>query len=620
MPPKNIYDTDSRSVNEGITDEESFKRHFVYPVTRYLYATFRKRSESFASTAALQKNFDDLTKSEKQFWNDFSSAIPGKLRSLNLLLRPFKDYCRTCIITDDEITSLAAIDLNRLSLARGREERKLLFRELNYLMPASVKKAGYEIIRQEEVVGVNISMIRKIARAIHSRYLDETLRQTESVPDAGDIIIKQFDDLPAEIQYSNIDNATHLPTKLLSIGYRIRPARKGFKAAALHLNDAEVETMARVEHLRWSWEKRLNGWSTGMIRDEKNKIHPSLVPYDELDENEKEKDRELVRLIPAILQDINYEAYPVSPGRIGKLSYAIKPQSSVHKLLCETNRLGSEIKGLASSSPEINEKIRSIDEKIRLTISEVEGSYNYARHIQDTFLPEDLYIRECFPDSFVLYEPKDIVSGDFYFFSRRDDHVIFGLADCTGHGIPAALISTIGYGILDQAVNIMGITDPQEVLKYLYTGIHRFMRRDLEERGLSDDMDIVLCNLDIKNRFLIFSGSGNILLRVTEGKISENLSGISTESDNNDEYFFVTGRLQMKSKDFLYLCSDGYADQFGGSRHRRYSRQRLSEYLLRISPLPMPEQSDMLYEEYERWREEKDEDQTDDITVIGIRI
>ena len=117
---------------------------------------------------------------------------------------------------------------------------------------------------------------------------------------------EQFNDLPAELQHSNIDNAAHIPTKLLSIGYRIRPVNKGFKPLALHLDDEEVETMARVEHLRWSWEKRLNGWSYGKTKDDKKKIHPGLIPYDELDEPEKEKDRELVRLIPAILQDINY--------------------------------------------------------------------------------------------------------------------------------------------------------------------------------------------------------------------------------------------------------------------------------------------------------------------------
>jgi serine phosphatase RsbU (regulator of sigma subunit) len=407
----------------------------------------------------------------------------------------------------------------------------------------------------------------------------------------------------------------------LSIGYKIRPVKKGFKPLTLHIDDEEVEAMARVEHLRWSWEKRLNGWSYGKLKDEGKKIHPGLVKYDELDEAEKEKDRELVRLIPSILRDINFEAYPVSPGSISKLSYAIKPQSSIHKLLCEINELNDEIRGLASSSPGIDEKIRSVNEKINLTIGEVQGSYNYARHIQKAFLPEDLYIRECFPDSFILYEPKDVVSGDFYLFSRDDDHIIFALADCTGHGIPASLISTIGSGILDQAVNIMKLTNPADIMHYLYAGVHRFLHRDLYENGVQDDMDIILCNLDTRTGILTFSGTGNSLLHVTNGRITEIKPGAGKAgSSDKEEDTFVTNGLQLKENDLLYLCSDGYADQFGGDTHKRYTRKRLKDFLLQICVLPMPEQADILYEEIGKWREEKNEDQTDDITIIGIRI
>jgi serine phosphatase RsbU (regulator of sigma subunit) len=621
MCPEKIFDTEEPPINEKFEDAASFAKLFTAPVARYLYDDFRYRSCLTGSSATLRMNYDDLGKAEKKFWLDYASAIPGKLRLLNLLLHRFSDFCRTCIITEEEISALTAIDLDRFMGKSRSAERKILFRELNYLIPAGLKKAGYEIFRPEEVIGTNQAVVTRIARAIHARYMHEIKRQTVNKPGQSAVITAEFDDLPSEIRQSNIDNATHIPTKLLSIGYRIRPAGKGFKPVALHLDESEIETMARVEHLRWSWEKRLNGWTSGKTKDEKNKTHPSLVPYDKLGEDEKEKDRELVKLIPAILQDINYEAYPISPGRISNLSYAIKPQSVIHKLLAGTDELSREIVAMAESSPEIREKLRSIDEKIRLTLSEAEGSYNYARHIQKTFLPEDLYIRECFPESFILYEPKDIVSGDFYLFSKQDGHVIFGLADCTGHGIPAALISTISYGILDQAVNIMRITDPANALQYLFYGIHRFLRRDLEGSGVSDDMNIVLCNLDIVSGILTWSGDGNILLHVRDKSISDNLCGfVHHDDDPGRELNFRNYSLELKTGDTLYMCTDGFADQFGGSNHRRYTRKRLSDFLLHISASPMPEQEDMLYTEFERWREEKNEGQTDDITVIGLRI
>ena len=621
MSPKNIYDTDNLLINEDLADPADFRKYFTDPVAKALYQGMKQKAELYAHPDSFLKKFADLTKSEKSFWYDYASIIPLKLKSLNLLIRFYKEFCGTCIITDEEIAALVRMDLERFQGKSGREERKTLFLELNYLIPYGLKEAGYEIIRHEEVTGVNMSMITKIARAIHSRYLHEIRRQGDIATAEKDISLTDFDDLPAEIQRTNIDNAAHIPTKLLSIGYRIRPVSRGFKAPAIHLDEEEIETMARVEHLRWSWEKRLNGWSFGKLKDPGKKIYPGLIPYDQLDEKEKEKDRELVRLIPAILQDIDYEAYPVSPGRISKLSYAIKPKSSIHKLLCETTELGDEIKGLISPSPEINEKIRSLDEKIRLTISEVQGSYNYARHIQESFLPDDLYIRECFPDSFVFYEPKDVVSGDFYLFARQNDHKIFALADCTGHGIPAALISTIGYGIIDQAINIMHITDPAEILLHSYSGIHRFLQKDVTAYGVSDDMDIILCNLDSRTGLLTYAGTGNILWHLTDGRITEIRSGTGREgTGDNEENKFVTRSLQLKADDVLYLCSDGYIDQFGGSSHKRYGRKRLGDFLLHISTSTMPEQGDRLYEETEQWREEKGEDQTDDITIIGIKI
>ena len=374
--------------------------------------------------------------------------------------------------------------------------RKWFFKELNYLIPPQLKKIGYEIIRPDEALKSTSIMIKKLARAIHSRYLQE-MRNRDTGDDkdlndsmlhypgdSGNQYLTDFENLPDDIKYSNKDNAFHIPTKLLSIGYKIRPVKKGFKSVTLHLNEAETETMAAIEHIRWSWDKRLNGWIYGNVKDNSNKIHPGLIPFQELSESEKEKDRELVRLIPALLQDIDYEVYPVNPDKIRNLSYAIKPQSSIHKLLNETRQLNDEIKNLASSCPALDEKVRVINKKIEETISEVQGSYDYAQHIQETFLPDDLFVRECFPDSFVLFKPKDIVSGDFYFFSKQGNLIIFAAADCTGHGIPGALLSTIGYGITDQAVNEIKLTDPPEILHHLYSRMHRFLRWDEDETGL----------------------------------------------------------------------------------------------------------------------------------------
>ena len=175
----------------------------------------------------------------------------------------------------------------------------------------------------------------------------------------------------------------------------------------------------------------------------------------------------------------------------------------------------------------------------------------------------------------MLYKPKNIVSGDFYFFSKRKDLIIFTLADCTGHGIPGALISSIGYGSLDQVVNVNKITDPSEVLHNLYAMVHRFLRRNIGRHGLQDDMDITHCNLDTKTNVLTYSGVGNLIYYITDGKITEIKSEYYKDDCNlKQEYRFSSKSLRMKIGDTLYLCSDGYADQFGGNNHERISEKK----------------------------------------------
>jgi len=654
-----IYNPDEELIQDLAHNHEKYKSLFINKIAEYLYADMRRARVLITAPFTFNKIFSRLPEEEKKVWYSYAESIPEKLRSLNLFIRPFKEYCATCIITDEEIEKLACIDhdifspeafpeeigkektpkaskktaLSQVSFRNLPGARKWFFKELNYLIPPQLKKIGYEIVRPDEASGMDTIMIKKLARAIHSRYLQEmrnrdtgddkdlNISALHYPGDSGNQYLTDFENLPDDIKYSNKDNAYHIPTKLLAIGYKIRPVKKGFKSVTLHLNDAETETMALIEHIRWSWDKRLNGWIYGNVKDNSNKIHPGLIPYQELSESEKEKDRELVRLIPALLQDINYEVYPVNPEKIKNLSYAIKPQSSIHKLLNETRQLNEEIKSLSSSCPELDEKVRVINKKIEETISEVQGSYDYAQHIQEAFLPDDLFVRECFPDSFVLFKPKDIVSGDFYFFSKQGQLIIIAAADCTGHGIPGALISTIGYGTTDQAVNEIKLTDPAEILHHLYSRVHRFLRWDEDETGMSDAMDIVLCVLDLKTNLLTYSGVKNPLYRVTNGDIiAYRAKNFIEDCNENGECLFLSEKIQLNKGDTIYLCSDGYIDQFGGKFHKRYKSSKFKSFLLSIQEYSMSEQSDKLYEEIERWREENNEEQTDDILVIGIRI
>lgn len=647
-----VYNPSPGFIKDLSENWKEFGDLFIDRIARNLYEDIRRARMLITAPFTFNNDFSSLSAEEKMIWYDYASCIPEKLKALNLFIRKYSEFCGTCIITDEEIEELAAMDHSgihssemadtqgkvEMSPYRLRKEnvpfkkipdaRKWFFKELNYLIPPQLRKIGYEIIRPVEVLEIDLNMTRKLARAVHSRYLQNIRRSVNRIDDKTDFPdennsiqnLIEFDDLPDDIKYSNIDNAYHIPAKLLSIGYKLRKVRKGYRSVALHLDDEEIETMAIVEHIRWSWDKRLNGWIYGNVKDNDNRIHPGLIPYDELPENEKEKDRELVRLIPALLKDINYEAYPVNPAIIKELSYAIKPQSSVHRLLNEIRELNDQIRILISGSPEINEKVKIINDKILESINDVSGSYSYARHIQETFLPDSIFVRECFPDSFVLYKPKDIVSGDFYFFGKHNDQIIFAAADCTGHGIPASLISTIGYGVLDQAVNELKITDPPNILHHLYSRIHRFMRRNEDNTGLSDDMDIVVCNYNTTSGSLVFSSVKNSLFQISGDELSEyRANNYIEECMKEGVCSFKSDSIRIRQNDTVYIFSDGYADQFGGKNHKKYQSGRFKTFLQNIQGYPMPEQGDRLYEEIERWREMNMEEQTDDILVIGIR-
>jgi serine phosphatase RsbU (regulator of sigma subunit) len=607
-------------------DRNKYRKLFINPVAEGLYNRIRNSDFLINPSDYSGKEFRELSQAEKSFWHGYAEAIPLKYSKMDLFIRPFENFCRTCIITDDEVVILATMDKDILAshrIMQGKvKDRDQFLTGLNYFVPAELKKLGYEIVRHEEMLGINYTFVRKLAKAIHSRYLHEIRSKTKKseLKNHIDPYHADFDELHDDIKNSNIDNAAHIPTKLLSIGYNIRQVKKGFRPFALHLNKAEIETMARVEHLRWSWEKRLNGWMYGPVKDEKKKTHPSLVSYDHLSEVEKEKDRELVRLIPAFLKDINYEASPLSPNKIKKLSYALKPQGSIHRILEETRELNEQLRTMVKLTPDIEEIIGIRNKKIEEAIKEVEGSYNYAQHIQQTFLPDDFYIRENFPDSFILFKPKDIVSGDFYFFSRQSDEIFFAVADCTGHGIPGAMLSTLGYGILDQAVNEIGLTDPAEILHHLYSKIHRYLRRDSESTGISDDMDIALCVLNIKTNVLIYAGVKNPLYLIRKKELFEYPAQNNTNRCEEGDCNFKSTKIQVRNSDIVYLFSDGFADQFGGKKHKRYQSARFRNYLKNIHVCSMPEQSDKLYAEIEKWREENNEDQTDDILVLGVRL
>jgi serine phosphatase RsbU (regulator of sigma subunit)/tetratricopeptide (TPR) repeat protein len=250
---------------------------------------------------------------------------------------------------------------------------------------------------------------------------------------------------------------------------------------------------------------------------------------------------------------------------------------------------------------------------------EITDSINYAKQIQGAILPLRSEMTRLLPDSFCYYLPKDVVSGDFYWIAESEGKVLVAAADCTGHGVPGAFMSMLGSSKLDHAVLERGQTRPSEVLRMLNSGVKSTLKQN-EQGSLSrDGMDIALCSIDTKKMLLEFSGANRPLYYIRNGIMCEvpatksAIGGLTPE-----DHVFVHEEIELKKGDVIYLFTDGYADQFGGTEGKKFMTRRFKDMLLDISSKPMAEQQQILETTLAAWK--KDREQVDDILVIGIKI
>jgi serine phosphatase RsbU (regulator of sigma subunit) len=263
------------------------------------------------------------------------------------------------------------------------------------------------------------------------------------------------------------------------------------------------------------------------------------------------------------------------------------------------------------------EEVEAQRERVLVLYQDLQSSIDYAQRLQQTILPDDHFIKEMFPDSFVFFRPKATVSGDFYWFARRGNKKLFAAADCTGHGVPGAFMSLVGHNVLNQATKVY--SKPAQILNSANRLSGEAMRSNDGEHFMRDGMDIALCALDSETLELEFSGAHNpaYILRNDEiTEISSDPFSIGTYVKNERE--FTNHKLQLQKGDCIYLFSDGYADQFGGPRGKKFMRKQFRTMLLSIYHLSMEEQKLRIGEILEQWR--GDQEQIDDILVIGIRV
>lgn len=256
--------------------------------------------------------------------------------------------------------------------------------------------------------------------------------------------------------------------------------------------------------------------------------------------------------------------------------------------------------------------------ELQLRNKDLTDSLNYARRIQAALLPSEHHIRRIFPDYFIYYRPKHIVSGDFYWFSERDDKYFIAAADCTGHGVPGALMSMIGLELIHKIINDMKVDDSDQLLLTMNRELESaFFKEESGKPLIKDGIEMSICIIDKKTRVMEFSGAFLPVYIVRDDKLIE----IKGDKKNVVQSFamvsFNRSTFTLQDGDLLYLFSDGYADQFGGPENKKFMYRRLRHLLLTISKYPLPDQQRILDETIDSWME--GHDQIDDMMILGVR-
>ncbi|HAW53200.1 MAG TPA: hypothetical protein DCX54_12880 [Flavobacteriales bacterium] len=257
---------------------------------------------------------------------------------------------------------------------------------------------------------------------------------------------------------------------------------------------------------------------------------------------------------------------------------------------------------------EIEEQKRSITDSI-----------HYAKRIQNAILPPDDYVNANLPDSFVLYKPKDIVSGDFYWMNREDGRVMFAAVDCTGHGVPGAFMSIVGNHQLNYSVNVEHARTAAEILDKLNEGVTKSLHQKKEGSSVKDGMDISLISIEKEKMSLDFAGAFNPLYLVRDGELhvyKGDKFPIGAFLGEKLEHF-TNQQIDLKKGDSVYIFSDGYPDQFGGDKGKKFKYKQFQELLISIQDKTMKEQKAILDKTIVKWMGKLE--QVDDILVIGVR-
>ncbi|MBI4931719.1 MAG: SpoIIE family protein phosphatase [Bacteroidetes bacterium] len=268
---------------------------------------------------------------------------------------------------------------------------------------------------------------------------------------------------------------------------------------------------------------------------------------------------------------------------------------------------------------EKNRALETANAQITQKNKDVTDSISYAKRIQNAMLPTESHAKTVLPEHFILFMPRDIVSGDFYWIEEWKHQVFIAAVDCTGHGVPGAFMSILGSDLLHEIVKDYGINKPAAILNALNKGLAKTLHQNTSSAEIKDGMDIAFCAIDKKNNLLEYAGAFNPLWLIRDNCLQEFNADKQPIGAfvNEKQTFFTNHEIQLQKGDAVYIFSDGYTDQFGGENGKKFRHKQFQELLLSIQENSMAEQKNILEKAIENWKGNLE--QVDDILVIGLK-
>jgi serine phosphatase RsbU (regulator of sigma subunit) len=337
--------------------------------------------------------------------------------------------------------------------------------------------------------------------------------------------------------------------------------------------------------------------------DTKNTIHEMSIKYET---DKKEKENQVLTLENSNKKQVIYFALGGCALLLCLVFFIFKgyrTKQKANSLLKEKNEI-------------INKQKNIVEEQHQ----DITDSIKYAQRIQGAILPPKNMWQKILPSSFVLYMPKDILSGDFYWIEETEDYIYVAAADCTGHGVPGALISIVNYNLLNKAVLEKNLVSPSEILDAVNLWLTESLHQTYGESTVRDGMDVTLIAIHKHSNEVLFTGANNPIYIITNGELKQIKGDKFPVGAFIEDHIqkFTTQRFTVEKGDSIYLFSDGFADQFGGDNGKKYKYSPFQEKLKAINHLSLLEQNNQMQEEFLKWKGMHD--QVDDVLLIGIKI